>query len=198
MFSGIIEEIGQILEITRKDFDLDLLIKALTITPILKIGDSISVNGACLTVREINHDSFKISAANETLLLTNLGEMKIGSKVNLESSLTLNKAIGGHLVQGHITGKSFILETKNIGESTYIKFKKPDGTDKYIVKKGYIAIDGTSLTICEEQNDWFEVMIIPHTMNHTIAQNYQIGSMVNIEVDVIGRYLEKFYGAKND
>ena len=196
MFSGIIEEIGQVLDLKRKNFDLDLLIKSPTLTPNLKIGDSIAVNGVCLTIREINNDTFKVSAANETLILTNLGEIRIDSAVNLESSLTLSKSIGGHLVQGHVTGKSFVIAIQNIGEAAYIKFKKPQDTDQYIVKKGYITIDGVSLTICEEQDDFFEVMTIPHTMNHTIAKNYQIGSIVNIEIDIVGRYLEKFYGAK--
>ena len=196
MFTGIVEEIGKVNGINKKEFDLDLLINARNLSQSLKIGDSVSVNGVCLTVRKISGIEFKVSAADETLRLTNLGALKNHDEVNLETSLTLMKPMGGHLVQGHITNSSVVSDCKAIGESLHITIKKPDGLDKYIVKKGYVAIDGISLTICEDYQNSFDVMIIPHTLDVTIAKNYKIGTRVNLEVDIFGRYIEKFYGRR--
>ncbi len=191
MFTGIVEEIGSIISIEKKEQDRDFIISS---SMKFNIGDSVSVNGVCLTIREQHTNSFKVSAAYETLKLTNLSYLKEKDSVNLEGSLTLNKSLGGHIVQGHVADTSLILDKSIQGESIYFRFFKPKHLNNYIVKKGYIAIDGMSLTICEEGEDWFEVMLISHTLNVTIAKNYQQGSKVNIEVDIFARYIEKLHG----
>lgn len=193
MFTGIVEYLGEIINIHDKQSDRDFIIFSKEITN-LNIGDSVAVNGVCLTVREIEEHKFMVSAALETLKLTNLGKINLNDKVNLETSLTLNKPLGGHLVQGHVAATSEIISKSSAGESIYFKFTKPQALENYIVKKGYIAIDGMSLTICNEEKDWFEIMLIPHTLSVTIAQNYKIGSLVNLEVDIFARYIEKLNG----
>lgn len=190
MFTGIVEEIGKVIEITDKVSDKDFTIESKVD---LKIGDSIAVNGVCLTVIEKTMQSFKVSAANETLKLTNLSQLSLNDLVNLESSLSLNKPIGGHIVQGHVATTTSIIAMKPIGEAIYFRFAKPLDLKNYIVNKGYIAIDGVSLTICAEEKDWFEVMMILHTLMVTIGQNYKVNSIVNLEVDIFARYLEKIY-----
>ena len=192
MFTGIVESIGKVIKIDKKEFDLNLLILAKEIKN-LSIGDSISVNGVCLTVREINNEIFHVSVAHETLKLTNLSDIQINDEVNLESSLTLNKPLGGHIVQGHIATKTEIIDMNNAGDSIYFKLNKPNELENYIVKKGYVTIDGMSLTICNEDKYSFEVMIIPHTLDVTIAKHYKIGTIINIEVDIFARYIEKLY-----
>jgi riboflavin synthase len=193
MFTGIVEEMGNIVSIDEKEQDKDFIISS---SMKFNIGDSVSVNGVCLTVREQFTNSFKVSAAYETLKLTNLSLLKVKDPVNLENSLTLNKALGGHLVQGHVADTSIIINKRIQGESIYFRFSKPEHLNNYIVKKGYIAVDGMSLTICEEGKDWFEVMLIPHTLSVTIAGNYTQGSKVNLEVDIFARYIEKLHGDK--
>ena len=133
MFTGIVESIGKVIKIDKKEFDINLVILAKEIKN-LNIGDSISVNGVCLTVREINNEIFYVSVAHETLKLTNLANIKINDEVNLESSLTLNKPLGGHIVQGHIATKTEIINMTNAGDSIYFKFNKPAELENYIVK----------------------------------------------------------------
>ncbi|MGB4191842.1 MAG: riboflavin synthase [Rickettsiales bacterium] len=192
MFTGIVEFLGEVKEIKIKEFDRDFIIFHQEDIK-LKIGDSIAVNGVCLTVRELCDNKFTVSAGYETLKLTNLSKIELNDQVNLECSLSLEKPLGGHLVQGHIANTSNIISKTNAGESIYFKFSKPLELKNYIVKKGYIAIDGMSLTICDEGKDWFEIMLIPHTLSVTIAKNYKVGSLVNIEVDIFARYMEKLY-----
>ncbi len=191
MFTGIVEEVGVIKIINDKGLDKEFMIES---SMSFKVGDSVAVNGVCLTVREQREDCFKVSAAYETLKLTNLSLLKQEEYVNLESSVTLSKPLGGHLVQGHVADTSTIIDKQSKGESIYFKFSKPSHLNNYIVKKGYIAIDGMSLTICDDQKDYFEVMLIPHTLAITIAKNYQIASKVNLEVDIFARYIEKIHG----
>jgi len=190
MFTGIVETLGKVIKIEEKNFDKDFTLSAIGMKRI-NIGDSVSVNGVCLTVREIDNESFKVSAAYETLKLTNISKIKIEDEVNLETSLTLNKPLGGHIIQGHVAKAVKIISKSNIGESIYFKFEKPEELENYIVKKGYIAIDGMSLTICNEDKESFEIMLIPHTLEVTIAKYYRIGTTVNIEVDILARYMEK-------
>ena len=196
MFTGIVEEVGEVIDVKIQDFDRDFIIKQPRLSTSLMINDSVAVNGVCLTVREKFDDSFLVSAAFKTLELTNLSNLKLGSFVNLEASLTLMKPIGGHLVQGHVADVSIILDEKRTGEAIYFKFSKPNQLNDFIVSKGYIAVDGMSVTVCQEGEDWFEVMIIPHTLEVTIAKYYQISSKVNIEVDIFARYIEKMHGVR--
>ncbi len=193
MFTGIVESIGIVEEIMDTGFDRDFVILSQEANE-LNLGDSIAVNGVCLTVRNLEENKFMVSAGYETLKLTNLGQIKLNAPVNLEKSLTLQKPLGGHLVQGHVACSTEIINKNQVGESIFFKFAKPTELENYIVKKGYIAIDGMSLTICNEDKESFEIMLIPHTLSVTIAQNYNVGSLVNIEVDIFARYVEKLHG----
>jgi riboflavin synthase alpha subunit len=199
MFSGIIQAIGSIIRLDKKEFDIDFTIETSSkkLLSNVSLGDSIAVNGVCLSIRLLNDISFNVSAAHETLKLTNLGILELGSEVNLEASLSFNQPIGGHLVQGHIADTAIIIQSLPKGEAYYFTFKVNMNLKRYIIQKGYIAIDGMSLTIVEEGADWFKVMIIPHTRSVTIAKNYMVGSIVNIEVDIFGRYIEKLIINRN-
>lgn len=197
MFTGIVEDIGEIVDLKATEFDRDFVIKNSNLSKNLNIGDSIAVNGVCLTVREKLEFSFLVSASDMTLKLTNLGKLLKGDLVNLETSLTLQKPLGGHLMQGHVADSTIIIDKTHKGDAIYFRFKKPTHLNNYIVDKGYIAIDGMSLTICAEGDDWFEIMMIMHTQQVTIGKNYQIGTKVNLEVDIFARYIEKLHGAKN-
>ena len=197
MFTGIVETMGVITKLDDKVTDRDFTISASDMASKLEVGDSIAVNGVCITVRAKDQDSFLVSAANETLAITNLSELKLHALVNLETSLTLNKPLGGHLVQGHVAQATKIIDKRSVGEAIYYRFAKPASLDNYIVKKGYIAVDGMSLTIVDEGIDWFEIMLIPHTLSVTIAGGYAIGNLVNLEVDIFARYMEKLYEKNN-
>lgn len=197
MFSGIVETIGTIsyLQLLR-----DCLL--LTITPHIpfddiKIGDSIAVNGTCLTVTHLDHHGFSVTVVPETLALTNLAQLKVGNIVNLERSLKVNSRMGGHYVQGHIDGMGKILNlTKISGQDAWLaKISLPEKLTQYVVNKGYITLDGMSITVIEAQSDWFTVTFIPHTQKITITEQYQVGSAINIEVDILGKYVEKLLRA---
>lgn len=197
MFSGIVETIGIVLEISDKNG-----CKQFTIAPQIKlddlrIGDSIAVNGICLTIIEFDANSFEVTAVPETLRITNLHRLKINSIVNLERSLKANSRIGGHYVQGHIDAAGKILEIKNDDSTALlVKITVPFHLLKYIVHKGYIALDGMSITVIATGPSWFSVTFIPHTKAATIVNQYQINDLINIEVDIMGKYIEKLLGEK--
>lgn len=187
MFTGIISEIGIIKE---KD-STSLKIKAREVLLGTKIGDSIAVNGSCLTVVALFADSFKVGLMPETLRLTNLGSLKIGDKVNLERALFFSDRLGGHFVAGHIDGLGRIIEKRREGQATVFSFFLIEKLTKYIIKKGSIAVDGISLTVTEVGKDNFSVSLISHTLNQTILEEKSVGYQANIEVDLIGKYVEK-------
>lgn len=191
MFTGIVEEVGNVLVCDKNMMDADFIIAS---SLRFNIGASVCVNGVCLTVREQLENSFKVSAASHTLKHSNLGLLDVGSPVNLERSLTLNKELGGHLVQGHVSDVSEIKAKERKGESIHFRIFKPKDLNNYIVNRGYITIDGMSITVCGEGDDWFEVMLVPHTLSVTIAKNYKLGTKVNLEVDIFAKYIEKLYG----
>lgn len=193
MFTGIVEEIGKIKKIIEILMGKRFFIEAKSVLHALKIGDSIAVNGTCLTVTEFNSEGFWVEVVAETLRCTNLGFLTEGAPVNLEPSLTLQKALGGHLVQGHIDGTGEILELSLEGEAQVLKITYPHKLRPFLVNKGYIAMDGMSLTVIEVTDHYFTLTLIPHTQKVTIAGTYQEGQIVNLEGDIMAKYAENFY-----
>ncbi|MBU1614268.1 riboflavin synthase [bacterium] len=192
MFTGIICEIGTIKE---KD-SASLRVEAREVILGAKVGDSIAVNGVCLTVANLNESSFKAEVMPETLRLTNLGGLKIGDKTNLETALSFSDRLSGHLVAGHIDGKGRIIKKRREGNAVLFSFSLPEELTKYIIKKGSVAVDGISLTVTDVQKDSFSVSIIPHTLSQTILEEKSVGYEANIEVDLIGKYVEKLMAPK--
>lgn len=198
MFTGIVEEIGVIKGIKKGEESSKLFIKANKVLNQLNIGDSIATNGVCLTVTDLNNDSFEADVMAETLRRSNLESFNIGSEVNLERALSLEKRLGGHIVSGHIDGigtlTSFIKEDNAI----WITVKASMNILKYIVHKGSITIDGISLTVAYVDDSCFKVSIIPHTARETTLLNKKVGNTVNLECDLIGKYVEKLLGLNID
>lgn len=194
MFTGIVEEIGTIEKITNGQQSSKLLIKANIVIEKTNIGDSICTNGVCLTVCSITNNTFEADVMAETLRRSNLGSLKSGSKVNLERALTLEKRLGGHIVSGHIDGVGEIVSMDREDNAVWVSIKTNNEILKYIVEKGSIAIDGISLTVAYVDDEIFKVSIIPHTKDETTLLLKTIHSTVNLECDVIGKYIEKLMG----
>lgn len=192
MFTGIIEAIGEVADTQARGGDLRLRIRTGKL-PLegVELGDSICTNGVCLTVTELPGDGYWCDVSNESLRLTTLGELVVGSKVNLERSLTPQSRLGGHIVSGHVDGMGEVISRREEGRSTAWVMQAPDNLAKYVAHKGSICVDGTSLTVNEVNGSRFSLNIIPQTMRETIFGGYQIGSRINLEVDVIARYLER-------
>ena len=192
MFSGIVESTGTIKKIEIQDHCQTLEVLPFHPMNDLKLGDSISINGVCLTITQLQAESFQVNIVPQTLRVTNLGQLKVNDQVNLERALTLNERIGGHFVQGHIDQTGEIIHLEKDGEAALLaKIRISEHLSKYIVNKGYITIDGMSITIIEAESDWFNVTLIPYTQKVTIANQYKTGTLVNIEVDMMGKYIEK-------
>ncbi|MGD2117278.1 MAG: riboflavin synthase [Chromatiales bacterium] len=192
MFTGIIQSIGSVVSLQQKGGDVRLQLKAgkLDMTDVA-LGDSIAVNGVCLTVIELSADSFTADVSRETLSLTSLGNLSTGSQVNLEKALTLSTRLGGHMVSGHVDGLGEILERRDDARSIWFRVAAPEPLARYIVHKGSITVDGTSLTVNAVNGNEFELNIVPHTLQETIMSGYAPGTKVNLEVDLIARYLER-------
>lgn len=191
MFTGLIEEIGELAEIRRGAKSAILRINAKTVLEDVKIGDSISVNGICLTVTTFDQGSFTVDVMPETLQRSNLGDMQKNSKVNLERAMIMNGRFGGHIVSGHIDGTGKIL-TKTMDDNA-VRVRIAAGREllKYIVQKGSVALDGISLTVANASMDWFEVSIIPLTGADTTLLDKSPGDKINIECDQLGKYVER-------
>lgn len=192
MFTGIIQSIGTIADLQPKGGDMALIVNSgkLDMSDV-ELGDSIAVNGVCLTAVALTDSSFTADVSRETLSLTSLGDLSKGSEVNLEKALTLKTRLGGHLVSGHVDGLGEVESRRNDGRSEHFQIKAPDELAKYIAAKGSITIDGVSLTVNRVEGASFEINIVPHTLQETVIGNYQAGTKVNLEVDVIARYLER-------
>ncbi|MEW6618319.1 MAG: riboflavin synthase [bacterium] len=188
MFTGIIEEIG----IIKQKSNNFLVIQAKKVLEDLKQGDSISVNGVCLTTIEFTKDTFKVNMMPETLKLTNLGMVSIGDEVNLERALRLTDRLGGHIVTGHIDGLGRIVDKITQGDNQILQISILPQVSKYIVKKGSVAVEGLSLTVADVQTEEFKICLIPHTLKITTLGKKNIGDLLNIEVDILGKYAEKF------
>ena len=192
MFTGIIEEIGSIQGIKRGSKSSALTVQGKIIFEDLRIGDSVAVNGVCLTVASRAQDSFTSDVMHETLSRSSLGQLKTGSRVNLERAMPAAGRFGGHIVSGHIDGTGVIAKIKNDDNAIWYTVDAPEIIMNYIVEKGSIAIDGISLTVAKVNTRDFSVSIIPHTAKSTILSEKSVGDAVNLENDIIGKYVEKF------
>ena len=191
MFTGIIEEVGRV----RAIFPTGMRVEASQVLEGAKLGDSIAVNGACLTLTGIEAGGFSVDIVPETWRRTDLGDLKPEGLVNLERSLTASGRLGGHFVQGHVDGTGRILSMTPEGEAVNIRFEAPADLAKYIVRKGFIAVDGISLTVVDSGADFFSVTLIPFTRQHTNFQDKRPGDAVNLEVDILAKYVERFVAA---
>lgn len=192
MFTGIVLDVGQIarLEPHNKDLRADIQTQELDLTG-LSAGDSIAVNGVCLTAITLSKNQFTVDISGETLSCTSLGGLKVGSRVNLETALTPDRALGGHMVSGHVDGLAKVIALEDEGRSVRYQIEAPAELARYIAPKGSVTLDGVSLTVNQVEGNQFDINIIPHTMEKTVFADYQIGSTINIEVDIIARYLER-------
>lgn len=198
MFNGIVETIGMIKKILLSGDCFELLIAPYHPFYDLHIGDSIAVNGVCLTITNFDAATFAVIVVPETLRLTNLDEISIGQQVNLERAIKVGDRIGGHYVQGHVDFSGEILNLQSDGDQALlVKISNPTLFAKYIINKGHISLDGMSITVIEATSSWFTVTFIPHTQEVTIVQQYQVGTRLNVEVDMMGKYVEKLLGVSN-
>jgi riboflavin synthase len=196
MFTGIIEELGGVKALRRDAGAARLTISASAVLDGTIVGDSICVNGVCLTVIDLNKNVFSADIAVETLKVTNLGELRIGDKVNLERALRLSARIGGHLVSGHIDSIGHIRGKREEGNGWRISIDAPESILRYIIKKGSIAIDGISLTVADVDKRGFSIAMIPHTGKLTTLGFKSAGATVNLEVDIIGKYVERLLSGR--
>lgn len=196
MFTGIIEEIGKVERILKDAHRCTLTIKALNILEDIHLGDSISVNGICLTVTSFHQHSFRVDVMNETWNRTALGKLRVNSCVNLERALLVNGRLGGHIVTGHIDGIGTITSIRPDKNAVWYQITTQQTILSLIVEKGSIAIDGVSLTVAKVSKADFSISLIPHTVEHTIFKHKQCNDIVNLENDIIGKYIQKFSSGK--
>lgn len=200
MFSGIVEEAALVERVTPRGGNVDLTVKS-SFTSELKIDQSVAHNGVCLTVVAIDGDTYTVTAITETLERSNLGSLKPGDRVNLERSMVMNGRLDGHIVQGHVDCTATCVDIEQVDGSRYFKFQY--SVDPAMVAKGYmtvekgsVTVNGVSLTVCDSERDSFRVAIIPYTLEHTNFQDITVGSKVNIEFDIIGKYLARMMELK--
>lgn len=193
MFTGIIETLGEVKTLQKEHTNLHITIKS-TITPELKIDQSVSHNGVCLTVVAVEADSYTVTAIDETLQKTNLKQLNLGDKVNLERAMILGSRLDGHIVQGHVDQIGTCIEVEEKDGSWLFTFEYDATLNNPTIEKGSITIDGTSLTVVNSGTTTFSVAIIPYTYEHTRFNTYKKGTIVNLEFDVIGKYVAKLMG----
>lgn len=198
MFTGLIEEVGRIAASVHRGSMTDITIDAVRVLEGTNIGDSISINGACQTVTARGSSSFTVQAVEETIRRTTLGSLKRGSPVNLERSLRLGDRLGGHLVQGHVDCAGRISRAAGTQENRLLSITAPPEMMRFIAEKGSIAIDGVSLTVTFAGSEEFGVSVIPHTLGATTLSEARAGDMVNLETDVIARYVERMLSSRED
>ena len=191
MFTGIVEELGSVVRIERAGDSARIHISGPLVTTDAGIGDSISVNGVCLTVTSVSDGTFTADVMQETLQRSSLGSVSAGSPVNLERPLTLSTRLGGHLVQGHVDATTSILSRTPSEAWEVVRLVLPTALARYVVEKGSITVDGVSLTVSSLGSDWFEVSLIPTTLKLTTLGSKQPGDLVNLEVDVVAKYVER-------
>ncbi len=193
MFTGIVEEVGKVRYLQRRGESAVFGVEAPVVAAEMRPGDSIAVNGACLTVTEREGEGFSCDLSPETLQLTTLGKARKGMAVNLERPLSLGSRLGGHFVQGHVDGIGKLVSREPGGEGSIVTMEYPAELERYLVHKGSVAIDGISLTIAALKGTAFSVAVIPFTLKMTNLGGLRIGSPVNLEVDILGKYVERFY-----
>jgi riboflavin synthase len=192
MFTGIISAIGDIAELEQRDGDVRLTIRTgnLSLADV-HLGDSIACNGACLTAVELTGEGFIADVSVETLNLTTIVNWQVGNRINLEKAMQASDRFGGHIVSGHVDGIGEVISLHEDARSWRFRIRVPRELAKYIAHKGSITVDGTSLTINKVEGAEFELNIVPHTMTHTVMGDYKVGTKVNLEVDLVARYLER-------
>lgn len=198
MFTGIIEEIGTVKELSKNDTNALIVVECKQILDDLKIGDSIAIDGVCQTVIAFNKNNFSAQISSETLNVTTFSRLKIASKVNLERALTTNGRFGGHIVTGHIDGLAKVKNIQKHFEFYNVKFEIEKDLEKYIAKKGSVAINGISLTVADVILNEFNIAIIPHTFENTNLSNLKSGDFVNIEIDILAKYVEKILSTRDN
>lgn len=198
MFTGIVEELGTVRGLRLLPESGQLTLEAKKVLTGTHIGDSISVNGVCLTVIRQSDRDFTVDVMSETLTKTNLAELKSGSHVNLERALQLQTRLGGHLVSGHVDGVGTIRRISSIGIAQVYEINAPPSLLPYMLPKGSVAVDGISLTIIDVESDYFTVSLIPHTFDQTTLGIKTIGGSVNLETDLIGKYVARFMGMNKE
>lgn len=196
MFTGIIEEMGSVKALRREAGSARLTISASTVLGSTALGDSICVNGVCLTVVDMGRSEFSADVAYETLKVTDLGELQGGQKVNLERALQLSARIGGHLVTGHVDAVGRIRDKRQEGNSWRLFIEAPETALRYIIKKGSVAVDGISLTVADVDKTGFSIAMIPHTAKLTTLGFKSVGDSVNLETDIIGKYVERLLSGR--
>jgi riboflavin synthase len=197
MFTGLIEEVGKVVSEVRRGAMKDISIAAHGILADMKHGDSVSINGACQTVTRFDASTFTVQAVEETLRRTTLGDMTNGEKVNLERSLRLIDRLGGHMVLGHVDGIGKITHVGGTSENKLISIAPPPELSRYIVEKGSIAVDGISLTVTFARAAEFGISVIPHTLGATTLNSARVGDRVNLETDIIAKYVERLLDPKD-
>ena len=195
MFTGIIEELGRVRAVEQRGEDARIVIDARTVTEGSRDGDSISVNGVCLTALEVKPGSFVADVSKETLFRSTLGNLKPGAPVNLERAVTPATRLGGHIVQGHVDARGQFLGSEDHGESWTFRFAYPKEVGRYLVFKGSVTVEGISLTIASLTDEFFEIAVIPKTFEVTNFSQLKPGDAVNLEVDVIAKYVERILSA---
>lgn len=198
MFTGLIEGVGILVSCESRNGDARLRVQAGTLAlDAIALGESIAVNGACMTVVEFDAGSFAFDASNESLALTTLGRLPIGARVNLERAMRAGDRLGGHLVSGHVDGVGVVLETRPDARAQRWRFAAPPALLRYIARKGSICVDGVSLTVNAVDGEAFEVALVPHTLTHTAFSTTKIGDVVNLEIDLVARYVERLLQARD-
>jgi riboflavin synthase len=187
LFTGIVEEVGRVVEASGHR----LVVGAAVVLANIAVGDSIAVNGACLTVVELTPETFAVDLSDETLARTALGSLKAGGPVNLERALMLTSRIGGHIVQGHVDGVGCIVDISGTTDDRTVSVDAPLEVSRYIIRKGFIAVDGMSLTVTKVVGTTFAVAVIPYTWDHTVLGSRTVGDFVNLEVDIVAKYVER-------
>ena len=198
MFTGIVEEVGKISEFHKSSQGAKIVVECKTVLENLHLGDSVAVDGCCQTVVEIADNSFSAELSPETLKMTTFALAKVGGEVNLERALTPTSRLGGHIVQGHVDCLGKFLRSEKFDSFYELTFELPQTESKYIVNKGSVAINGVSLTVARVSGNIFTVAVIPHTRENTTLKNLPVGDTVNIETDILGRYVEKFLSTGNN
>ncbi|WP_342319797.1 riboflavin synthase [Corynebacterium mayonis] len=194
MFTGLVEEIGRVESLEKLDQAVRIAVHAPKVTADATAGDSISVDGVCLTVVDIANDVFTADVMQETLNRSGIGNYEVGTRVNLERALAVGSRFGGHIVQGHVDGVSQLVSRTSSAHWDVLRFSLPAAIAKYVVEKGSITVNGTSLTVSAVGQDYFEVSVIPTTLDATTAGELHQGAQVNLEVDIVAKYVEKMLG----
>ena len=196
MFTGIIETLGTVQEIKKEQDNLQITINS-TITSELKIDQSVAHNGVCLTVVAIDENSYRVTAIKETIEKTNLSDWKVGDFVNLERAMKLGDRLDGHIVQGHVDQTGICKSIEEVNGSWYFTFEYDAALNNITIEKGSITVNGVSLTVVNSNKNSFSVAIIPYTFEHTNFKNFKIGCRINLEFDVIGKYISRLHSLKN-